>query len=108
MKKGRESALAENKQTKNTCLNAWRKGEKIQSTCGTETSPGGLGIEHEGAREAGTKRWESVSPSKGVPYPRSDGQSLGGGKSMTGEQYGGRHVPGSCKSDVMLAAGEGM
>lgn len=57
MKKGRESALAENKQTKNTCLNAWRKGEKIQSTCGTETSPGGLGIEHEGktveAREQG-------------------------------------------------------
>lgn len=54
---------------------------KIQSTCGTETSPGGLGIEHEGAREAGTKRWESVSPSKGAPYPgEADGQSLGGGK----------------------------
>lgn len=59
-------------------------------------------------REAGTKRWESVSRSKGVPYPRGNGQSLGGGKSLTGEQYGGRHVPGSCKSDVMLAAGEGM
>lgn len=39
------------------CLNAWRKGEKIQSSCGTEASPGGLGIEHEGetveAREGG-------------------------------------------------------
>lgn len=68
MRKGRKSALAENKHTKNTCLNTWRKGEKVQSSCGTETSPGDLGIEHEG--ETVEAREEARDQTMGVCEPQ--------------------------------------
>lgn len=64
MKKGRR--VHSRKQTnKKTVFKCMEEREKIQSTCGTETSPGGLGIEHEGQRGR-DQAMEVCGPSKGT------------------------------------------